>query len=80
MCNPESAMETEITITRYNLSSLLGWIGLLLGLLAAIGQYFSPTTAGLITLVVGLICGGVAVTFSGPLRIIEKRKVRLTEK
>jgi hypothetical protein len=28
-------METKITVTRYNVTTLIGWIGLLLGLVGA---------------------------------------------
>ena len=33
-------METEITITRTNVTALLGWLGLLIGLIGGAVQYF----------------------------------------
>lgn len=70
-------METEIKITRYNLAALIGWASILIGLVGAAGQYLFPSTPGIYFLTVGLVGGGITVTFAGPLRTITKRKVKL---
>jgi hypothetical protein len=70
-------METKITVTRYNVTTLIGWIGLLLGLVGAALQFFTPSPIGFAFLTVGLIGGAITITFSGPLKTVTVRKVQL---
>lgn len=70
-------METELTITRYNVAALLGWAAIGIGLVGGAVQYFVPSAPGVYFLAVGLVGGGITVTFAGRLRLVTKRKVRL---
>lgn len=70
-------METEITVTRLNLIALIGWVGFFLGLLGGALQYLHPSLPGVWFLVVGLVGGGITITFSGPLRTKTTRRVQL---
>jgi len=38
-------METEVTVTRYNVTALIGWLGLGIGLVGCIAQYFHRGSA-----------------------------------
>ncbi len=70
-------MTTELTITRYNFAAMMGWAGILIGLVGAAVQYFVPSAPGIYLLAVGLIGGGLTVTFAGPWRTVTRRKVTL---
>lgn len=72
-------MKTELTITHYNITALIGWAGILLGLVGAAIQYFVPSAPGIYYLVIGLIGGGITLTFAEPWRTITKRQVELRE-
>ena len=67
--------EIEVTVTRYNLTALIGWAGIALGLIGTAVQYFSPSWHGFVFLVVGLIGGGITVTLAGPVRSTQVRKL-----
>lgn len=75
--NLEKVMEAELTITRYNIAALIGWAGVVIGLVSATVQYFVPSAPGIYFLAVGLIGGGVTVTLAGPWRTVTRRKVTL---
>ena len=70
-------MQTEITVTKYNVTAALGWLGLIIGLVSGVIQYFSPSSPAIWFLSAGLIGGGIAITFSGPLKTRTKRTVTL---
>lgn len=72
-------MKTELTITRYNITALIGWFGILIGLVGALVQYFVPSSPGIYFLAVGLIGGGITVTLTGPWRTVSKRQIALME-
>lgn len=38
--------EIEVTVTRYNVTALIGWAGIAIGLVAAALQYFNPSMPG----------------------------------
>lgn len=63
-------MQTEITVTRYNVTAFIGWVGILIGLVGCAIQFFHPSAVGFAFLATGLIGGGITVTFAGPLRTI----------
>ena len=70
-------METEVTITRYNVAALLGWVGLIIGLVGGVLQYFYPSSPGVWFLTVGMIGGGITITLAGPLKTRSSRRVQL---
>jgi hypothetical protein len=72
-------IETEITITKYNVGVIAGWLAIGLGILSGLFQYFDPNLTAFIFMAVGLIFGGITVTSGGPWRVIEKRMVKLRE-
>jgi hypothetical protein len=68
-------MKTVLTITRYNITALIGWVGVIVGLVGASVQYFIPSAPGIYLLAVGLVGGGIAVSLAGPWRTITTRQV-----
>lgn len=70
-------MKIKITRTRYNVLAILGWVGLMSGLVNGVIQYNAPTSFGVASLAFGLIIAGLTVSFAGPWKSIEKRDVDL---
>lgn len=69
-----------ITKTCYNVAAISGMIALTLGLVAAsLLLFFGVSGPGYVALAVGLIGGGIAVTFSGPLRTVTMHKMKTRE-
>ncbi len=68
--------ELKLTVTRYNVAALLGWAGLLTGLVGAAMLYFAPSMPRFAFLVVGMICSGITVTFSGPVRSVSTKTIK----
>ena len=68
-------MRTEITATHYNVTAIIGWFGLLVGLMGCAVQYFAPSVLGFVFLAIGTVGGGVTIAFAGPWRTIERRTV-----
>lgn len=69
--------ELEVTVTRYNLTAVIGWAGIALGLVGAAVQYFYPSGLGFVFLAIGLIGGGITVSLAGPVRWVQVRKLPL---
>ncbi|WP_304350847.1 hypothetical protein [Comamonas testosteroni] len=71
-------MKIKITKTNYNFTTLIGWTGVVLGLIGAAVQYFQPSWPGFIFLAVGLVGGAITITFSGPLKTVTEHLVDAT--
>ena len=67
--------EIELTVTRYNVTALIGWAGIAIGLIGAALQDFRPSMSWFLFLTVGLIGGAITVTLAGPLRKISVVRV-----
>jgi hypothetical protein len=70
--------ETEITIKRVNVAVLLCWFAVVTGVAGLILRVVSGGPDYLWLSVVGLLAGGLGVTFGGPLKTVETRKVMLS--
>lgn len=70
-------METEITITRYNFTTMIGWAGICVGLIGGAVQYFVPSLVGFAFLAIGLVGGGITVSLAGPIKTVTTRRVKL---
>lgn len=68
-------MEIEVVVTRYNITALIGWAGIMVGLIGAVAQYFNPSSPEIYFLAAGLIFGGVVVTCAGSWRTVKRYKV-----
>lgn len=71
----------EVKKTSYNIVAICGWIGLLLGVIGAIGWLITDTPPKFIGFLIAasLILGGYNVIKAGPWRIIEKFTVDVTD-
>lgn len=72
-------METvELTIkkTSINLISVLAWFAFWVGVIAAMLQVNDFTGVGAFCAAAGLLSGGIAATYVGPIRTVTFHKVR----
>lgn len=70
-------MKTEITKTRYNLTALIGWAAIVIGLVSAGVQLYKGSASSIILLAIGMIGGGITVMFAGPLKTTTTQLVDL---
>ncbi|UTM01292.1 hypothetical protein MID00_17635 [Alcaligenes sp. NLF5-7] len=70
-------METKITITRYNVTAMIGWAGICVGLIGCAVQYFVPSPVGFALLAIGLVGGGITVSLAGTIKTVTTRRVKL---
>lgn len=74
-------MDLEVTRTTVNLTALLGWAALLLGIIATVLVVaIEFTVLGAIGASAGLIGGAITITNTGPLRKVERVKVKMRER
>lgn len=69
--------EILITRTTYSPLAIMGWVGVLLGLVAGVLQLWQPSAVGIAFLAIGLIAGGVTVSFAGPVKRTTRHWVKL---
>jgi hypothetical protein len=69
--------ELEVKVTRYNVTTLIGWGAIVFGLVGAGLQFFFPSMPGIVFLAVGLIGGAITVSFSGPMRTVTVHHLRV---
>lgn len=70
------SVELEVKKTRINIVSVLAWFAFGMGVIAAVVQLFEFSGVGFFCAAAGLIGGGIAATFAGPVRTVSYRKVR----
>lgn len=69
--------QTKLTIERINLGVLLCWFAVITGVAGLILRLIAGGPDLLWLSVVGVVAGGLGVTFGGPLKTTETRQVTL---
>lgn len=73
-------MKIEVTRTSLNITALIGWIGLILGVAGVLLQiHLGVTGPSAIATSIGLIGGAITVTKAGRLIKVERRKVKVKD-
>lgn len=70
-------MKTEITVTRWNIGVLAGWFSVVVGIIGIMLHIYMNIEYGIWFSVVGIIAGGLAITFGGSVKTITKKIVDL---
>lgn len=70
-------MKTELTMTRYNITALIGWATVVVGLVSGGFHIFgqSESELGIILFAIGLVGGGITVTLAGRVKTTTTRVV-----
>ncbi len=70
-------MEIEVTATRFNVTALIGWASLCVGVVTSALQCFFPTPVGFVFLAIEIVGGAITITFAGPLKTVTKRRAKV---
>lgn len=68
-------MKIKLYRTTYNITALLGWVAVVIGLIGAALQYFHPSWLGFFFLAFGLVGGAITITFAGPFKNVTEHLV-----
>lgn len=63
----------------FQITALLGWVAVVIGLIGAALQYFQPSWPGFAFLALGLVGGAITITFAGPFKTVTEHLVEVKQ-
>lgn len=70
-------MKIVLTITRWNLGVLAGWFAVIIGIIGLLLHLYMNIEYGIWFGVIGVISGGLAITFGGSIKTSTHKTVNL---